>query len=389
MYTQSSNATTVLHEMSDGEHGRLVRLCTLLTGDRHAAEDLAQETLLVAWRLRERLIDPAQAQAWLSAIARNVCRQWQRSRRREGAHLVQPRDDDPLAVAWDAEAVDPFDLEVELERAELARLLDQALDLLPEETRAVLVQRYIQESSHAAIAEQLGVSENAVAVRLHRGKLAFRNILNTRLRAAAEPFGMVDEAPYRPTRIWCPICGVHKLAGSYDRELGRLDVRCPHCCRPAAPSIWQSDAGESFGGAKQLRTALLRGMADAYASYREALNRGGIACQACRRLIPIRFGLPYKEQPSPYPTRRGMYLRCETCGCGGSSSLRMFVQSSPEVRAFWERHPQMQTLPEREIEVAGVPAVLISFQSLTTAAHIDVVVADATFEWLDVAVRDN
>lgn len=389
VHTQSSNTITVLHEMSASEHGRLVRLCAYLTGDRHAAEDLAQETLLVAWRLRDRLVDPSQARAWLSAIARNVCRHWQRTRQREGAHRMQGQADDPFSVDSDAQVVDPFDLEVELERAELATLLDQALELLPAETRAVLVQKYIQESSHAAIAQQLGVSENTVAVRLHRGKLAFRRILNTRLRAAAEPFGMVDDTPYRQTRLWCPICGLHKLVGSYDPELGRLDVRCPQCCQAGAPSIWQADTTDAFGGAKQMRTALLRGMAAIYASYREGLTRGEILCQVCHRLIPIRFGLPAGNQPAPYPTRRGLHLKCEACGSGGSSSLRMFVQSSPEVRAFWESHPQMRTLPEHEIAVAGVPAVLISFQSLTTAAHIDVIVADDTFEWIDVAVFDT
>jgi hypothetical protein len=303
--------------------------------------------------------------------------------------LLQPRADDPRTLVWDDQVVDPFDLEVELERAELSTLLDQALELLPAETRAVLVQKYVKESSHAAIAQQLGVSENAVAVRLHRGKLAFRHILNTQLRAAAEPFGMVAEAAYRQTRIWCPICGVHKLVGMYDQAGGRLDVRCPQCCQDAAPSIWQSDAGETFRGAKQIRTALLRGMADAYQSYRDGLERGGVTCQVCQRPIPLRFGLPNGRHLAAYPTRRGMYLRCDACGCGGSSSLRMFVQSSPAVRAFWERHPQMRTLPEREIEAAGVPAVLISFQSLITTAHMDVVVADETFECIDVAVFDT
>jgi hypothetical protein len=49
----------------------------------------------------------------------------------------------------------------------------------------------------------------------------------------------------------------------------------------------------------------------------------------------------------------------------------------------------MRTLPERELEVAGVPAVLISFQSVTDPAHIDVVVADDTFALLEVALYDT
>src|ERR1044071_4864260 len=99
-------------------------------------------------------------------------------------------------------------------------------------------------------------------------------------------------------------------------------------------------------------------MDNAYQSYRGSLEHGGIRCRSCQRPTPIRFGLP-----------GGKYL------------------DSYEIRVFWERHPQMRRPPEREIEVAG--AVLISFQSLTTASRIDVVVADATFECLDVAVFDT
>jgi len=70
---------------------------------------------------------------------------------------------------------DDGDPTIELERHELAALLDRALALLPPETRLALVQHYIEESSHAAIAARLGLSEGGVAVRLHRGKLAFRH----------------------------------------------------------------------------------------------------------------------------------------------------------------------------------------------------------------------
>jgi DNA-directed RNA polymerase specialized sigma24 family protein len=69
----------------DAQRRRLVRLCAGISGDHGAAEDLAQETLLEAWRNRHKLHDPAGADRWLAAIARNVCRRWASSRGRDVA----------------------------------------------------------------------------------------------------------------------------------------------------------------------------------------------------------------------------------------------------------------------------------------------------------------
>ena len=62
---------------------RLVRLCAVISGDPAAAEDLAQETLLEAWRNAHKLHDPSGAERWLAAIARNVCLRNARRRGRE------------------------------------------------------------------------------------------------------------------------------------------------------------------------------------------------------------------------------------------------------------------------------------------------------------------
>jgi DNA-directed RNA polymerase specialized sigma24 family protein len=48
--TTQTNNTTTLDVVLFTERKRLVRLCAQLTGDATLAEDLAQETLLVAWR---------------------------------------------------------------------------------------------------------------------------------------------------------------------------------------------------------------------------------------------------------------------------------------------------------------------------------------------------
>jgi RNA polymerase sigma-70 factor (ECF subfamily) len=157
--------------------------------ERLLAEDLAQETLVEAWRPAHPLRDPAKRPQWLAGIARNVCRRWARGRGRELSRLVPARaregTEGALANLPDGET----GLEVELERGELAALLDRALALLPPETRAILVQRYVEESPYAEIAGRLGLSEDAVSTRLSRGKLQLRRVLAQDLAAEASDYG--------------------------------------------------------------------------------------------------------------------------------------------------------------------------------------------------------
>src|SRR5579884_3015815 len=71
---------------------RLVRLCARLTGDVDAAEDITQETLLIALRSATRLRDPSQRDAWLFGIARHLCVDWIRRRQRDRAHTASRHD---------------------------------------------------------------------------------------------------------------------------------------------------------------------------------------------------------------------------------------------------------------------------------------------------------
>src|SRR5215472_14181678 len=129
------------------ERVRLVRLCATITGNTDIAEDLAQETLLEAWRHLRELRDPQRRAQWLSGIARHVCLRWARKRGRDLAHLIETRPDEETMLAdLEDNQADDFDLEVELERKELIELLDRALASLPSETRTILVKRYVEES---------------------------------------------------------------------------------------------------------------------------------------------------------------------------------------------------------------------------------------------------
>ena len=125
---------------------------------------------------------------------------------------------------------DDFDVEIELERRELIELLDRAMTLLPAETRAVLVKRYVEESPIAEVAEQLGTNVSAVSMRLQRGKLALRRVLTTNLRQEIAPYAVASTTEqWEETPFWCHLCGQHRLLGIRNPEEGKLLFKCPGC----------------------------------------------------------------------------------------------------------------------------------------------------------------
>jgi RNA polymerase sigma factor (sigma-70 family) len=157
LYPLNNRQQPLISDVLAVERTRLVRLCAYLVGNGDIAEDLAQETLLEAWKNQHKCWnwhDSEGRAKWLLAIARNVCMRCVRHHGRELAHLVvlksHEEDEDEAAVSIEDVVADDFDVEIELEREELASLLDRALAFLPPTTRAVLIARYIHESPHNA-----------------------------------------------------------------------------------------------------------------------------------------------------------------------------------------------------------------------------------------------
>jgi RNA polymerase sigma-70 factor (sigma-E family) len=136
----------------------LVRLAFGLTGDRWAAEDLAQATLArayVAWRRVSRADDP---DAYLRRILVNT------SNRRFRRHRVaeQPGEPPETAVEGPAELVS--------DRAALLAALRQ----LPPRQRAVVVLRYWEDLTDAQIAITLGCTAGTVRSQLSRALAKLR-----------------------------------------------------------------------------------------------------------------------------------------------------------------------------------------------------------------------
>ncbi|WP_405969590.1 sigma-70 family RNA polymerase sigma factor [Streptomyces sp. NBC_00988] len=163
--------------------GELVAYCYRMLASFHEAEDLVQETMLRAWKARDRY-DPARAsvRTWLYRIATNVCLTALegRARRPLPSGLGAPGEDPgtPLTPATDIPWLQPFpDARYDMEaRADMRLALVVALQRLPARQRAVLVLREVLQFNAAEVADQLDTTVPAVNSTLQRARAALTDV---------------------------------------------------------------------------------------------------------------------------------------------------------------------------------------------------------------------
>jgi RNA polymerase sigma-70 factor (ECF subfamily) len=163
------------------------RLANILCGDAPAAEDLAQEAMLKAFRFIDRFQRGTDAKKWLFAIVRN-CRtdRLRAEQRTAGQEQLSDFAWEPEAPAADDPLADgPGPAEEILEAFSDAQII-AALKRLPEEIRWTLLLVDVQEMDHQSAAEVLDVPEGTVKSRAHRGRKMLREIL--RPMAARRPY---------------------------------------------------------------------------------------------------------------------------------------------------------------------------------------------------------
>jgi RNA polymerase sigma-70 factor (ECF subfamily) len=140
------------------EISRLGRAAQRLTGERTAAEDLVQETLVRAYRSLCRF-DGRYPRAWLLTILRHAFLKDVQRQRPSVIVDVTSHDSDPAdRVAFDD-------------------ALARALELLPISQRAVFLLVDVDDHSYAEAAATLGIPEGTVMSRLHRGRRKLREQL--------------------------------------------------------------------------------------------------------------------------------------------------------------------------------------------------------------------
>lgn len=143
----------------------VLRAAGKIVKNREDAEDVASYVWLQAWRHIREIREPNYLKTWLLRCAWNAALTHYRGRKHERAKRVEWND----ARTWDIRVVDADPLA----RREVLRLLA----LLPPQHSLPVALRYLEGFSIQDAARRLGITENAVKLRVYRGLAALRALM--------------------------------------------------------------------------------------------------------------------------------------------------------------------------------------------------------------------
>ncbi len=167
---------------------RVHNICLRIVGHREDARDLAQETFLKAFEAIAGFEHKSSFYTWLFRIAVNLSISWRRRDRKLKVYSLRS-DGDPGLIDQPSAQDQAGQLRNALQRGEVAgppealarrqtrQAVAAALGRLDEDHRAILVLREMESLDYAAIGEILGLPAGTVRSRLHRARLALRDLL--------------------------------------------------------------------------------------------------------------------------------------------------------------------------------------------------------------------
>jgi len=182
---------TALYELLVLRHNqRIYRVALSIVRNSAEAEDVMQDAYVRAFAHLDQFEKRAQFGAWLTRIAVNEALARLRKQQR-----TQPLADDGGEGEYAMPTNYRSNPEEHTSNAELGRILEETLLSLPEQYRAVVMLRDVEEMSTAETAEALGLTEENVKVRLHRGRAILRESISDRVGTTAR-----EAFPFMGTR---------------------------------------------------------------------------------------------------------------------------------------------------------------------------------------------
>ena len=154
----------------------LFALVVRMVPDRDQASDAVQEAFFSAFR-NMKAFRGGSVRSWLSRIAINAAMDAQRLKKRRPADPYPELEDDNWQPPA-GEAADPVTTTLTAERH---RILNQALAQITDDQRSAIVLFDVEGYDYGEIAALTSVSLGTVKSRIHRGRLALRDLLADRM----------------------------------------------------------------------------------------------------------------------------------------------------------------------------------------------------------------
>jgi len=173
---QAGRLNTAFEGIMERYESKVLHLCMALLRNTHAAEEVAQESLLRIWRaLSSYTPETAALSTWIYAITRNRCLT-ELARRPPAAQFC---DDGDQTLALHVAEESPLD-------ARALQLLRELVESLPAPLRTSLTLYYFEEHSVEEVATMLGIPQGTVKTHLHRARSALHQKLKDQGLAHAD-----------------------------------------------------------------------------------------------------------------------------------------------------------------------------------------------------------
>lgn len=138
---------------------KIFRFSRRLLSSEAAAQDATQEVLLKLWRLRDQLKDLNNIEAYAMTTTKNFCYDILKSKRHKTLELVHSNYSVPSSC-----------LSSEIEARDEVSLVTKFINELPEQQRAVIQLRDVEQFSNKEIEEIMNMNSTAVRVALSRAR---------------------------------------------------------------------------------------------------------------------------------------------------------------------------------------------------------------------------
>lgn len=154
----------------------IYQLCYRMLGNRHEAEDMAQEAFIRAFINIKSFNQDLKFSTWLFRIATNLCIDRMRKKKPDYYLDAEVSGSEGLTMYSQIPSNSPLP-ENEIQSLELHETVQKEILKLPEKYRTAIVLKYIEELSLNEISEILDLPLGTVKTRIHRGREALRQQL--------------------------------------------------------------------------------------------------------------------------------------------------------------------------------------------------------------------